>query len=360
MRIGILGGGQLARMLALAGHRLGLEFTVLDPSVDACAGAVAKHIVGAYDDEAKLTELAQWSDVITYEFENVPATSLSFLEESVPIYPNPNALAVSRDRLKEKTLFTELDIPTPAFFQINSQSDLENAAAELGLPGVLKTRTLGYDGKGQTVLRTKGDVKTAWEELGKVPCILESLVRFSRELSVIAVRGRNGETAFYPVSENTHKEGILRYTFCRPNESLQETAQEYSKRILDKLDYTGVLALELFEEKGKLFANETATRVHNSGHWSMDGAYTSQFENHIRAVSGLPLGSTDCRCYSAMVNIIGTRPEKAGILGLKNAFLHDYTKSARPGRKIGHVNICAQDEKDLDRLFAKLQDIIIT
>jgi 5-(carboxyamino)imidazole ribonucleotide synthase len=357
MNVGILGGGQLARMLALAGQPLGCTFTVLDPAPDACAASVANHIIGAYSDTGKLEELADSSDVITYEFENVPAESLRFLENRLSISPPSEALACSRDRLAEKTLFRELEIPTPQFSAVDSQADLLGAAEEIGLPSVLKTRTLGYDGKGQTVLRSRNEVNTAWSRLGEVPCILESLVPFTRELSILGVRGRSG-TAFYPVSENTHRNGILHLSICSLNDPLQKTAEEYSRRLLDRLQYTGVLALELFDVDGSLLANETASRVHNSGHWTIDGAETSQFENHLRAVLGLPLGETSARGFSAMVNILGSMPDPAAILGLPNTHLHDYRKAPRPGRKLGHATVCAKNRDALLETLDRLRTVV--
>ncbi len=358
MNVGILGGGQLGRMLALAGHPLGCTFTVLDPAPDACAASVAEHIIGTYDDTVKLEELAERSDVVTYEFENVPAESLSYLENRLPISPPANALAVSRDRLAEKTLFRELDIPTPDFFAVDSRADLQHAVEEVGLPAVLKTRTLGYDGKGQVVLRDRDAINTAWTRLGEVPCILESLVPFTREVSIIGVRGRSGSMAFYPVSENTHRNGILRLSVCSLNDPLQKNAEEYSRLLLDRLQYTGVLALELFDVDGTLLANETASRVHNSGHWTIDGAYTSQFENHLRAILGFALGDTSARGFSAMINIIGSMPDSARLLAVKNTHLHHYKKSPRPGRKLGHVTACTESSDTLSKTLDDLHTII--
>jgi 5-(carboxyamino)imidazole ribonucleotide synthase len=355
MNVGILGGGQLARMLALAGHPLGCSCTVLDPAPDAGAAVAAGHIIGAYDDTAKLEELAERADVVTYEFENVPAESLSFLEEKVPVFPPSSALAVSRDRLAEKTLFSELEIPTPQFSAVDSQADLLHAVREIGLPAVLKIRRLGYDGKGQMTLRSSADVDGAWSRLGEVPCILEAFVPFTREVSILAVRGRSGSTAFYPLSENTHRNGILHHSVCRPQDPLQETAQGSILRLLDRLQYTGVLALELFDDGGRLLANETASRVHNSGHWTIEGAQTSQFENHLRAVLGLPLGNTAARGFSAMVNLIGGMPDAESVLAIRNTHLHDYGKKPRPGRKLGHVTVCSESSstvlETLERLY---------
>jgi 5-(carboxyamino)imidazole ribonucleotide synthase len=274
----------------------------------------------------------------------------------VPVFPPSGALAVSRDRLAEKTLFSELEIPTPRYSEVDSRADLQQAVQEIGLPAVLKIRRLGYDGKGQLILRGSADVDGAWSRLGEVPCILEAFVPFTREVSVVAVRGRSGSTAFYPVSENTHKKGILNHSVCRPEDPLYETARDYSRRLLDRLQYAGVLALELFDDDGTLLANETASRVHNSGHWTIEGAQTSQFENHLRAVLDLPLGSTSARGFSAMVNLIGGMPDAESVLAVRNAHLHDYGKKPRPGRKLGHVTVCSENSgtalETLQRLCA--------
>ena len=353
-RIGILGGGQLARMLALAGHPLGLEVVFLDPAPDACAAVVARQVRGPYDDATKLEELSAWADIITYEFENVPAQAVQFLEEGQQlVYPHAKALATSRDRLAEKTLFTELGIPTPAFAAIESLADLEQAVQRIGLPAVLKTRTLGYDGKGQVVIRQAGDCAAAWERIQGRSAILEAFVSFTREISIIAVRSSTGEEAFYPVTENIHREGILRLSRPRRNDNRQAEAEQYARKILDRLEYVGVLALELFDTPQGLMANETAPRVHNSGHWTIEGAVTSQFENHLRAILGLPLGSTALRGAAAMVNCIGTMPEMEAILAIPGAHYHSYGKEARPGRKVGHYTITAESDETLDALLER-------
>jgi len=354
-RVGILGGGQLARMLALAGHPLGARFVTLDPAPDACAGAVSRHIAGNYDDRAKLEEFAAMADIVTYEFENVPAESVTYLAEKLPVYPPPLALAVSRDRLREKTLFRELSIPTPNFCPVASVDDLSRAALEVGLPAVLKTRTLGYDGKGQAVVRSAGDIEAAWARVGGAECILEAFVPFEREISVVAVRGRAGEAIFYPVSENTHRDGILRHTACRPGDPMQKAAEDYVRRLLEHFGYVGVLALELFDVGGALMANEIAPRVHNTGHWTIEGAETSQFENHIRAITGLPLGGAAAARVSAMVNFIGTIPPARAVLKIKDAHFHDYGKAAKPGRKLGHATVCGET---LEEVEAGLEELI--
>ncbi|MFQ3547090.1 MAG: 5-(carboxyamino)imidazole ribonucleotide synthase [Termitinemataceae bacterium] len=355
-RIGILGGGQLARMLALAGHPLGLECAFLDPASDACARAVARQLQGPYDDVAKLEELADWADVITYEFENVPAQAVHILErQNTLVYPPAQALATSRDRLAEKTLFTELGIPTAPFAPIESLADLEKALHKIGCPAVLKTRTLGYDGKGQAVISRPDDAPSAWERIQGRSAILEAFVPFVREVSSIAVRSSSGEEALYPLTENVHREGILRLSRPRRNDPRQAEAEGYIRKILDRLEYVGVLALELFDTGHSLIANETAPRVHNSGHWTIEGSVTSQFENHLRAILGLPLGRTDLRGAAAMVNCIGSLPDKAAILKIPGAHFHDYGKEGSVGRKVGHYTLVADSDTELELLLMQCQ-----
>ena len=359
MIVGIVGGGQLARMLALAGYPLGLNFIFLDPAPDTCAAPLGEHLCGGYDDRALLAQLAARADVLTYEFENVPEESIGFLSGLAPVHPNANVLAAARDRLREKALFRELDIPTPPFAAVDTRADLERAAARIGLPAVLKTRTLGYDGKGQAVLRNAGDLDAASARLGGARLILEGFVPFDREVSVIAVRGRSGETLFYPLAENTHRDGVLRLSASRPGDPMQVLAENYARRLLDTLGYVGVLALELFQTGGTLLASEMAPRVHNSGHWTIEGAQTSQFENHLRAILGLPLGATAPVGYAAMVNFIGTMPDAGSVLAVPGVHLHAYGKQARPGRKLGHATLLADNCQDLqaglDRLFALIE-----
>jgi 5-(carboxyamino)imidazole ribonucleotide synthase len=338
VRVGVLGGGQLARMMALAGHPLGITCTVLDPAADACAGAVAELIVGAYDSADGLDRLAKSSDVVTFEFESVPASSAERLAGHVAVQPPPRALEVAQDRLHEKQLFGELGIETAPFRAIGSQAELEAGP----FPGVLKTRRLGYDGKGQRVLLGGGEAAGAFAALEEVPLILEGLVEFDRELSIVAVRAADGGVACYPLVENHHREGILRITHAPApgtGAALQDLAERYARLVLERLEYVGVLALELFQVGDRLLANEMAPRVHNSGHWSIEGAETSQFENHLRAVCGLPLGSTALRFPCTMVNLIGAAPTTAELAAVARAHVHLYGKAPRPGRKVGHVTV---------------------
>jgi len=352
MRLGILGGGQLGRMLALAAAPLGIRCTVLDPSAEACAAQICSHVRGEFDDLQALYRLVQASDVITYEFENVPVETARWLAERVPVYPPPRALEVSQDRVIEKTFFASLGIPTPPFAAIESRDDFDRAVESIGTPSVLKTRRFGYDGKGQFVIRTKADIGTAWEKLGGRPLILEGFVKFDRELSVLAVRGRDGGVATYPLVENEHRGGILHRSIAPApdlREELGERAAEYAALVSQELNYVGVLAIEWFQDGPRLLANEMAPRVHNSGHWSIEGAFTSQFENHVRAVCGLPLGCSEAVASSAMYNFIGHVPPAAEVLSRSEANLHDYGKDPRPGRKVGHVTLrtaCAAELQD--------------
>lgn len=348
MIVGIIGGGQLARMLALAGIPLGLRFVFLEPAEDACATPLGEHLCGAYDDPELLAKLAEMCDVVTYEFENVPETSIEFLSQRVPVYPGALALATARDRMIEKSLFRELEIPTVPFFAIDTLEDLQQAVEASGFPAVLKTRTLGYDGKGQFVVREPETIQAAWTSLGDVPLILEGFAEFQREVSIIAVRGLNGEIRFYPLAENIHRDGILHLSRSRLGDPVQSQAEEYALRLMERLDYVGVMALELFDTGEGLLANEIAPRVHNSGHWTIEGAVTSQFENHLRAILGWPPGSTEPLGHAAMVNFIGQMPAADEIMALPHVYLHSYDKQPRPGRKVGHATVRVVNETDLN------------
>jgi len=315
--VACIGGGQLGRMLGLAGLPLGLHFRFLDPSPDAPAREVGSLVVGAFDDPAALVRLAEGADVVTYEFENVP------VDAARPLAPLPpaRALELGQDRLVEKELFRRLGIPTARFGSLD----------ETGVPALVKSRRLGYDGKGQRRLDAPGDVGD--DELA------EENVSFSRELSIVAVRGRDGETRFWPLAENVHRDGILRLSRAPAERAPQVDAERRATRLLDELGYVGVLALELFEAGDRLLANEYAPRVHNTGHWTIDGAVTSQFENHLRAIVGLPLGSTEALAPSVMINLIGGTPSPERLLRLPGAHLHLYGKEPRTGRKLGHVTL---------------------
>ncbi len=341
-------------MLGLAGIHLGCTFAFLDPVEGAPAGAVGELTVGALDDVDAAQRMAKGADVVTYEWEGVPAATARALETLASVFPPPRALDVSQDRLVEKETLRGLGVSTAPFRAIDSRADLDAAVTEVGLPAVLKTCRGGYDGKGQATLRSAGDVDHAWTTLGDGPLILEGFVAFDRELSILAVRGRDGETRCWPAVENVHRDGILRTTRASApdlDDALQTRAEACIRPLLDELDYVGVACVELFDVGGELLANEIAARVHNSGHWTIEGADTSQFENHVRAVCGMPLGSTAARGVSAMVNCIGTMPVRDAVLRIPGAHLHDYGKPPRPGRKLGHVTVLAADMPSLeDRL----------
>jgi 5-(carboxyamino)imidazole ribonucleotide synthase len=357
MTIGILGGGQLGYMLALAGYPLGLHFRFLDPSPEAPVGRIAHRVTAEFSDEQALEKFANSLEVVTYEFENVPVQAARFLAGRVPVYPPAAALEEAQDRRREKRLFQRLGIRTTDFVEILKPADLDPALKQIGLPSVLKTCSLGYDGKGQWLLRTQDDVDKACTELPDAPLILEKFVSFTRELSILGVRSRTGETAFYPLVENHHRGGILRLSLApapRLTPALQQSAEAAARKILEALDYVGVICLELFQVGEKLLANEIAPRVHNSGHWSIEGASTSQFENHLRAILGMPLGSTNTMGYSAMLNLIGELPESEQVFRVPNTHLHLYGKSQRPGRKLGHVTVRADKFEILQQRLAEL------
>jgi 5-(carboxyamino)imidazole ribonucleotide synthase len=356
-RVGIVGGGQLGRMLALAGHDLGIVCTTLDPAGDSPASSVAPAIVGDYDDRERLAELAAACDVVTYEFENVPVDAARFVETMRTVLPPPAALEAAQDRLAEKQLFTEVGLPVPMYAAVDSLAGLDEALERLGTPTVLKTRRLGYDGKGQAVIRDPLLAEDAWRSVGEVPCLLEELVEFDRELSIVAVRGADGATTCYPLVENHHRDGILRLSRAPApglEPELQRVAEAHAHALTAELGYVGVMAIELFQVGESLLGNEIAPRVHNSGHWTIEGAETSQFENHLRAVCGLPLGPAVPLGVSAMVNLIGEMPERASVLAIPGAHLHDYGKEPRPGRKLGHVTVRAGDEATLQERLAAM------
>ncbi|MDE2303995.1 MAG: 5-(carboxyamino)imidazole ribonucleotide synthase, partial [Gammaproteobacteria bacterium] len=339
-RVGIVGAGQLGRMMALAGVPLGLRCTFLDRTADTPGAQVAPTLLGGLDDPELLARLAERSDVLTFDWENVPAAALTPLAGRVAIRPPPSALDVSQDRLSEKALFARLKIPVTAHCAVDGRPQLERALSTVGLPGVLKTRRLGYDGKGQCVIRAEADLDAACAELGTSGLIYEKFQPFSREVSLVGVRGADGRCVYYPLSANTHGGGILRYGLAPyRNASLERLARTYMRRVLEALDYVGVLAIEFFVVRGRLLANEMAPRVHNSGHWTIEGCVTSQFENHLRAICGLPLGSTRPLGHTAMINFLGSLPDIERLLAIDGLAYHDYGKTARPGRKLGHCTI---------------------
>jgi 5-(carboxyamino)imidazole ribonucleotide synthase len=359
MTVGIVGAGQLGRMMALAGYPLGLDFLFLDKDANTPGGQVAPILEGDLTDRGLLGRLSERCEVVTFDWENIPVEALENLPGPARIAPPLRALGCAQDRLSEKRTFELLGIPTTRYAAVDSRAALEAAVHSIGLPGVLKTRRMGYDGKGQFVLRKPADLDAAWAALGSAPLLYENLVPFQGEVSVIAVRGRDGNTAFYPLNLNVHREGILRLTRAPyGNAALTRQAQRAARKLLEHFDYVGVLTIEFFVAGGKLIANEMAPRVHNSGHWTIEGADTSQFENHVRAICGLPLGSTRARGHSAMINLIGALPDRDALLREPGIHWHDYGKSARPGRKLGHVTLVGGSAKARNsRVFKVLKAV---
>lgn len=356
MKIGVIGAGQLGLMLGEAAERLGLECLFLDPADSPPAARAGACRQAAYDDLDALTSLARDCDVLTYEFENVPVDALARVEDA-PVYPPLKALSAAQDRLSEKQLFGELSIPLPGYAAVESREDLDDAIDELGMPLVLKTRRFGYDGKGQAVIANADDRDRAWRELGGRPLIAEAFVSFDFEVSVIATRSRDGDIVVYPLTKNTHVDGILDTSIAPLDEpQLSTLAQDYVRRLLDHLDYVGTLALELFVCGDALLANEFAPRVHNSGHWTIEGCDVSQFENHMRAVAGLPLAQPGCSGHSGMQNLIGSIPH--GLQTAGSVYFHDYGKSERPGRKLGHVTVVADAAELRDRELDRIGKIV--
>jgi 5-(carboxyamino)imidazole ribonucleotide synthase len=340
-------------MLALAGYPLGIRCTFLDRSADTPGAQVAPSLIGALEDAALLEQLAKASDVLTFDWENISGKALAPLSKLTAIRPPRSALEVSQDRLHEKALFERLKIPVAGHAAVDTRADLERAAARLGTPGILKTRRLGYDGKGQCKIDRRADLDAAWELIGDEGLIYEKLQRFSREVSLIAARSVAGDIAYYPLSANSHAGGILRYGLAPyASTKLERTARTYIKRVMTALEYVGVLAIEFFVVKGRLVANEMAPRVHNSGHWTIEGCVTSQFENHLRAICGLPLGSTRPLGHTAMINFLGQMPSRERLLAIDGLAFHDYGKEPRPGRKLGHCTILKTRPGERDRALA--------
>jgi 5-(carboxyamino)imidazole ribonucleotide synthase len=353
-RVGIVGAGQLGRMLALAGYPLGLRCLFLDRSADAPAAQVAPLLQGDLEDPTRLRELATQSDVVTFDWENISGASLGPLERLTTIRPPVRALTVSQDRLHEKALFASLKIPVAAHAAVDSEPDLVRATQQLGIPGILKTRRLGYDGKGQFAIKRPTDIDAAWAALGASGLIYEKFQDFSREVSIIGARSAAGKIAYYPLSANTHAGGVLRFaTAPYTNPGLTLTARRYLKKVMQSLDYVGVLTIEFFVVKGRLVANEMAPRVHNSGHWTIDGCVTSQFENHLRAICDLPLGSTRPLGHAAMINFLGAMPDREKLLGIEGLAFHDYGKEPRPGRKLGHCTLVKATAQERNQALAR-------
>ena len=344
VRVGVLGAGQLALMMAEALPALAAKLpeaqgveVICAGSPGDCAERVAPLIETDLADASNVHSFAEQVDLVTVESENIDAAVL----EGLHLFPNARAIGIAQDRLLEKGFFRECGIGTAPYATVDSVEDLQHAIGELGLPAILKTRRMGYDGKGQVRMTHPSEAAAAWLEIGEVPCILEGTVRFDTEVSLIAARNGLGEIAFYPLTENHHRAGILRTSIAPCDcEGLQPTAEGYIRELLTRLDYVGVLAVEFFVVAGQLLANEMAPRVHNSGHWTIEGAATSQFENHLRALLNLPLGSAESR-PTVMLNCIGSMPTVEETAQYPELFRHDYGKEPRPGRKVGHLTFPA-------------------
>ena len=340
--IGILGGGQLGRMLAVAASRLGLKAHIFEPGANPPAGQVADQVTTAsYEDEAALRRFAQSVDVITYEFENIPTSALDILEQIRPIHPGRRALAISQDRLSEKEFLTGLGLKVAPYANVTTAAEAEAAAQSIGTPSILKTRRMGYDGKGQIRLKDASDMAEAWQKMQGAPSVLEGFINFSHEVSVIAARASDGQVACYDPGENVHREGILHSTTVPASLSAAQRmdAVLLAGQILNALDYVGVMGVELFVTADGLIVNEIAPRVHNSGHWTQNGCDICQFEQHIRAVAGWPLGDGSRHSDIRMENLVGADMDRVPELRKTNVALHLYGKSeVKPGRKMGHVN----------------------
>lgn len=358
MKIGVVGGGQLAQMLAQAATALGLELYVLSETLACPAQHTAKIILGNPAIAHDVARFAAQVDVLTFEFEKLDIGPLAAL--TLPIYPPLSALQTAQDRALEKFCFIEHAIPTTRFKIVTNQADCLAAVHEIGLPVAIKTCCGGYDGKAQAHLYQLIDLAKVWPHFADKRLIVENLVQFERELSLLAARDRYGEIKYYPLTENFHQQGILRFSKAPYNDiDLQALAENYLKKILVGLNYVGVLAVEFFQCGEHLIANEMASRVHNSGHWTIEGAHTSQFENHLRAISGLPLGATHANGYSAMLNFIGHLPKlESSSSALAHTYFHDYCKIPRAQRKLGHITICVPTAEERDSRLEALQEML--
>lgn len=350
MKILILGGGQLARMLSLSAHPLNIETICIDPKADACGGDVTKLIVSELNAIDDLMPQLEDVDAVTIETENIPLETAQAFSQLKPFYPSIEALAVTQDRIKEKIFVSELAIPTTGFASATSLEELQAACEKMQLPVVVKTTRFGYDGKGQAVIRDVSDVVAVWSQLNSDKLIVEEFVNFEREVSLISVRDKAGNIQFYPLVENVHEDGILRSSTAPfENKHLQVQAEQYARAIMDKLQYVGVMTIEFFQVGDQLLVNEMAPRVHNSGHWTIEGAQTSQFANHIRAIAGMPLGNTASAGYSYMYNCIGKMPSANDCSDVPGSYYHAYNKAERANRKVGHVTLVSKDKDELEQ-----------
>lgn len=360
-RIGVLGGGQLGQMLGLAGIKLAAEFTFLDPTETPSARHVGNHLRYSFADPAGATALAAASDVVTYEFEHVHVPTVQAIAAHTEVHPSPLVLEIVQDRIRQKTFLDQLGVPVAPFAAIESAADLSAGVARLGTPCVLKTARDGYDGKGQRVIKDPALALAAWTELDQAVCVLEGFIRFSRELSLVSTRGRDGTIVSHPLAENDHRGGILHISRApAPGlaPALQTHAETLARRLLVELNYVGTFTIEFFHLGDSLVVNELAPRVHNSGHWTIEGAVTSQFENHIRALLGLPLGDPSATGFAAMINVVGTFPNRVALLAIPGVHLHDYGKSERPGRKLGHITLVDATREGLEQRLAQVLPLI--
>lgn len=347
MKLGILGGGQLAKMMVLSAHALGIDTVCFSPEANVCVKDLTHLISAPFSDEAALDAFCRDVDCVTFETENIPLSCAEFVAKRVPFFPSVEALKITQDRLLEKSFLSVINIDTARFTAIESLEQLEETLNDWNSPAILKTRRLGYDGKGQALLRDLSDASEAWDSMPSYDLILEQFVTFSEELSIIAVRNQQQETRFYPLIRNQHHQGILQWSEAPfKNEPLQLKAQKIAENVMNALNYVGVMTIEFFHQNGNLIVNEIAPRVHNSGHLTIEGAMTSQFENHLRAVFDLPLGNTQLAENCLLINCLGNMLPIQSCLKIPGAHYHDYGKSPRPNRKVGHV--CLVD-KEIDR-----------
>jgi len=355
--IGVLGGGQLGRMMAQSAADLDLAFRFLDPSPEACAAPLGEHIRAGYDDPDAVARFIEGLGAATYEFENIPAETTRAVAAKVPLRPSAKSIELTQDRLVEKNFIADTGASPAPFRNVESEADLDSALAELGRPAVLKTRRFGYDGKGQTLIKEDSPLDDARALARSAPCVLEGFIDFTRELSVVVVRTTAGETITYPVTENTHAAGILRVSTA-PAAGRTDDAARIATDIAAALDHVGALCVELFDTPAGLLVNEIAPRVHNSGHWTIDATNASQFENHVRAVADLPLAGHAQTAPALMLNLIGDLPGADAVRALDPAaHYHDYAKAPRPGRKVGHITLVGNDLADRAERLADLPGV---
>jgi len=360
MKIGVLGAGQLGRMLALSAYPLGHQMRFLALSEEDPSSLLGKTYINNHSNVIEL--FSDDSDVVTYESENTDVSIVNQVSNKSKVYPSESSLHLTQHRGREKNLLSKLNIPCAPFKMVNSLLELKSAVELIGLPAILKTAKDGYDGKGQFLIKSESEIDQAWDHMSGSESILEGFIKFKRELSLIAVRGLDASLKYYPLVENTHHEGILRLTIAPAQnipKSLQKKAEEYMHSLINEMDHVGVMTLELFDSSDELIVNEIAPRVHNSGHWTIEGAQTSQFENHIRAITNSPLGATSIKSsFNAMINIIGMHGQTSKALETKNAHLHLYDKEERKGRKLGHITLTSNSMEELNKSIDSLKEYL--